>query len=78
MPGDGLFSAGWWLRLFFWHAAVGLLLMVAGGLFKASLMILIGIGLCVPFPLMLFLVIVVRGTVLLLDKIRDGTEGGRE
>ncbi|XYH98569.1 hypothetical protein ACMHYB_02060 [Sorangium sp. So ce1128] len=75
MPGDGLFSAGWWLRLFFRLAAVGLLLVLAGGLLKVSFVILFGIGLCVPFPLVLFLVIVVRGTVLLLEKMRDGTTG---
>ncbi|WP_437678243.1 hypothetical protein [Sorangium sp. So ce131] len=76
MPGDGLFSAGWWLRLFFRLAAVGLLLVLVGGLLKWSLMILIGIGLCLPFPPVLLLVIVARGTALLVDKMRDGT--GRE
>ncbi|MGK3989409.1 hypothetical protein WME99_40560 [Sorangium sp. So ce136] len=75
MPGDGLFSARWWLRLFFRLAAVGLLLVLTGALLKMSFMILIGIGLCVPFPPVLFLVIVARGTRLLLDKMRDGTTG---
>ncbi|WP_437654538.1 hypothetical protein [Sorangium sp. So ce1182] len=75
MPGDGLFSAGWWLRLFFRLAAVGLLLVLAGALLKVSFMILIGVGLCVPFPPVLFLVLVARGTGLLLEKMRDGTTG---
>lgn len=75
MPGDGLFSAGWWLKLFLRLAAVGLLLVLAGGLFKVSLVVLIGIGLCAPFPLVLFLVIVARGTALLLEKIRGGPNG---
>ncbi|WP_437822064.1 hypothetical protein [Sorangium sp. So ce1078] len=75
MPGDRLFSAGWWLRLFFWLAAVGLLLVLAGGMHRPSLITLIGVGLCVPFPLVLVMVIVVRGTVLLLEKMRDGTTG---
>ncbi|XXT20238.1 hypothetical protein WME94_01550 [Sorangium sp. So ce429] len=75
MPGDGLFSAGWWLRLFFRLAAVGLLLALAGGLLKMSFMILIGIGLCLPFPPVLFLVVVARGTGLLLEKMRNGTTG---
>ncbi|AUX39014.1 uncharacterized protein SOCE26_003960 [Sorangium cellulosum] len=75
MPGDELFSAGWWLRLFFRLAAVGLLLVLAGALLKVSFAILFGIALCATFPLVLFLVIVVRGAVLLLEKMRDATTG---
>ncbi|WP_437791711.1 hypothetical protein [Sorangium sp. So ce693] len=75
MPGDSLFSAGWWLRLFLRLAALGLLLVLAGALLKAHLMIFIGIGLCMPFPPVLFLMMIVRGTAMLLEKKRDGTTG---
>ncbi|WP_437727571.1 hypothetical protein [Sorangium sp. So ce861] len=75
MPGDKLFSGGWWLRLFFRLAVAGLLVALASWLLRVRIMLLVGIALCVPFPLVLGVVIVVRGTVLVLEKLREGTTG---